>query len=154
MASKSSRRSRSALSLVGDEWSSELPCLEADESSCSHSNADWDYSRRSSIDSSARSSLSSSDTTTTTKPRRAGRRTASDRATLLRQKLANAQDVKRTMNVYRQANQDVVMSDESARRDAEAVDESLKVMEGLMKAMQVTNQTSRSRRRESKVLLA
>ena len=138
-----------------DEWSSELPCMAAFESSSSCLD---DTSRRHSMlsnDSSTGSSAAPVETSVRRRRTCAATGTLTkkmDRAARVRQKLANAQDVKRTMNVYRRANRDVVMSDSSARRDAEAVDETLKAMEGLMKTLQVG--TKGATRRRSKVLLA
>ena len=168
------RRSRSAGSLfLGDhddwssevpclaayeDWSSELPCLAAYESSSSLSYLDDSTSRRrhSLLSNGSSSSTGSADPVPTNRTRRATTTTthARTRASRVRQTLANVQDVKRTMSVYRRANQDL-MSDSSARRDAEVVDETLRAMEGLMKTLQVLGtQGATRRRRSSKVLLA
>ena len=169
---------------VLDDWSSELP-FENDYSCTSLDDCSGSVSRRHSLLSNRSSSSSCGSSSSTinnifnnssSNPRKANRRrrrtaatttttttttstggTKLDRASRVRQQLAQAQDVKRTMSVYRRANRDILlMNDESARSDAETVDETLKVMEGLVKNWQVSN-TSRpttSRRRSSKALLA
>ncbi|CAB9528296.1 expressed unknown protein [Seminavis robusta] len=66
------------------------------------------------------------------------------RANFARQKLANSQDVKRKMKVYRQDTIDArVMANDTIDTDAEVVDESLRALEGVLQTIGGTSCNSK-----------
>ena len=126
-----------SVSQLFEEQSSELSLLSMDQSSSSSSSA---------------RSLCSNGSAESKADRKSRRRKSKNRADLIRQQLANTQDVKRNIKSFRRSNSNVdIMAQDCdvVRRDAAMVEESLRAMqEVVLQATQATRKrrsTTRSR---------